>query len=263
MIRHQPSVAQVADPTRRSRQRGKGILAMTEITAHTVKAFDEDMAQLRSLVSRMGGLCETQIAAAVDALVTRNVEAARRVVADDVRIDALESEAEALSVRIIALRAPLADDLREIVAALKIAGVLERIGDYAKNIAKRAGALAQSPPIEPVVIVPEMARAVISMIRDVLDAYVDRDVELARAVCERDRRVDDFYNSLFRSLLTFMMENPQFITPSTHLLFVAKNLERIGDHATSVGEMVYFAVTGDHLAERAKGDDTATFSSDA
>ncbi len=236
---------------------------MAEIIAHTVKAFDDDMAQLRSLVSRMGGLCETQIAAAVDALVTRNVEAARLVVADDARIDALESEAEALSVRIIALRAPLADDLREIVAALKIAGVLERIGDYAKNIAKRAGALAQSPPIEPVVIVPEMARAVISMIKDVLDAYVDRDVELARAVCERDRRVDDFYTSLFRSLLTFMMENPQFITPSTHLLFVAKNLERIGDHATSVGEMVYFAVTGDHLSERLKSDDTATFASDS
>ena len=234
---------------------------MTEIAAHTVKAFDNDMAQLRSLVSRMGGLCETQIAGAVEALVTRNVEAARLVVAADARIDALESEAEALAVQIIALRAPLADDLREIVAALKIAGVLERIGDYAKNIAKRAGALAQSPPIEPVVIVPEMARAVISMIKDVLDAYVDRDVEMARAVCERDRRVDDFYTSLFRSLLTFMMENPQFITPSTHLLFVAKNLERIGDHATSVGEMVYFAVTGDHLAERAKADDTATFSS--
>ena len=161
--------------------------------------------------------------------------------------------------RIIALRAPLAGDLREIVAALKIAGVLERIGDYAKNIAKRASALAQAPPIEPVIIVPEMARAVIAMIKDVLDAFVDRDAALARAVTERDRRVDDFYNSLFRSLLTFMMENPQYITPSTHLLFVAKNLERIGDHATSVGEMVHFAVTGDHIVDRPKTDDTSTF----
>ncbi len=232
---------------------------MVETTAHTVKSFDDDIAQLRSIISRMGGLCEAQIAAAVDALVTRNVEAAARVVAEDKRIDVLEAEAEALAVRIIALRAPLAGDLREIVAALKIAGVLERIGDYAKNIAKRAGTLALAPPIGPAVIVPEMARVVISMIKDVLDAFVDRDVALARAVCQRDRGVDDFYNSLFRSLLTFMMENPHYITPSTHLLFVAKNLERIGDHATSVGEMVHFAVTGEHIIDRPKSDDTATY----
>ena len=234
---------------------------MVDNTAHTVKSFDDDIAQLRSIITRMGGLCEMQIGAAVEALVSRNVEAARLVVADDKRIDALEAEAEALAVRIIALRAPLAGDLREIVAALKIAGVLERIGDYAKNIAKRASALALAPPIEPVVIVPEMARAVIGMIRDVLDAFVDRDTELARAVCLRDQQVDDFYNSLFRSLLTFMMENPQYITPSTHLLFVAKNLERIGDHATSVGEMVHFAVTGVHIVDRPKTDDTSTYAS--
>jgi phosphate transport system protein len=232
---------------------------MLETTPHTVKSFDEDIGQLRAIITRMGGLCELQIGAAVEALVTRNIEGALQVVADDRRIDALEAEAEALAVRIIALRAPLASDLREIVAALKIAGVLERMGDYAKNIAKRASALAQAAPIEPVVIVPEMARAVIGMIRDVLDAFVDRDVELAQAVWDRDQQVDDFYNSLFRSLLTFMMENPHFITPSTHLLFVAKNLERIGDHATSVAEMVYFAVTGQHIVDRPKTDDTSTF----
>lgn len=232
---------------------------MPEITPHTAKSFDDEMTLLRSIISRMGGLCEVQIGLAVDALVTRNVDAAMQVVLDDERIDALEAEAEALAVKIIAIRSPLANDLREIVAALKIAGVLERIGDYAKNIAKRASALAQAPPIEPTIIVPEMARTVISMLRDVLDAYVDRDVELAHAVCERDQRVDDFYNSLFRSLLTFMMENPQYITPSTHLLFVAKNLERIGDHATSVGEMVQFAVTGAHQTERTKTDDTSTY----
>jgi phosphate transport system protein len=236
---------------------------MADSTAHTVKSFDDDITQLRAIITRMGGLCELQISAAVEALVTRNIEAALQVVADDKRIDALEAEAEALAVRIIALRAPLGGDLREIVAAMKIAGVLERMGDYAKNIAKRASALAQAPPIEPVVIVPEMARAVISMIRDVLDAFVDRDIALARIVYERDRHVDDFYNSLFRSLLTFMMENPHYITPSTHLLFVAKNLERIGDYATSVGEMVYFAVTGEHLVDRPKSDDTSTFASPA
>jgi phosphate transport system protein len=232
---------------------------MNEVGRHTVKSFDEDIAQLRAIISRMGGLCEAQIDAAVDALITRNVDAAMQVVEDDKRLDALEMEAEALAVRIIALRAPLADDLREIVAALKMAGVLERIGDYAKNIAKRASALAQAQPIEPVVIVPEMARAVIGMIRDVLDAFVDRNAALALAVCERDRQVDDFYNSLFRSLLTFMMENPHYITPSTHLLFVAKNLERVGDHATAIGEVVHFAVTGRHVTDRPKSDDTSTF----
>ena len=232
---------------------------MNEISGHTVKSFDHDLSQLRSIISRMGGLCEAQIAAAVDALVTRNIEAAKRVIAEDKRIDALEAEAEALAVQIIALRAPLASDLREVVAALKIAGVLERIGDYAKNIAKRASVMAQAPPIGPVIIVPEMAKAVIAMIKEVLDAFVDRDPGLAQAVCDSDQRVDDFYNSLFRSLLTFMMENPHYITPSTHLLFVAKNLERIGDHATSVGEMVFFAVTGEHIVDRPKSDDTSTF----
>ena len=231
---------------------------MPETTAHTVKSFDEDIAQLRAIITRMGGLCEAQINEAVEALVTRNVEAAARVVDGDRRIDELESEAEALAVRIIALRAPLADDLREIVAALKISGVLERIGDYAKNIAKRASAVAQAQPIEPTIIVPEMARAVTGMIRDVLDAFVDRDADLAISVCQRDRQVDDLYNALFRSLLTFMMENPHYITPSTHLLFVAKNLERMGDHATSVAEMVHFAVTGQHMSERIKTDDTST-----
>ena len=236
---------------------------MAETTAHTVKSFDEDIAQLRALISRMGGLCEAQINAAVEALVQRNVEAAAAVVAADKRIDVLDSEAEALAVRIIALRAPLADDLREVIAAMKIAGGLERIGDYAKNIAKRVSALAQAPPIEPVVIVPEMARAVTDMIRDALDAFVDRDAALARDVCGRDRIVDDFYNSLFRSLLTFMMENPHYITPCTHLLFVAKNLERMGDHATLVGEMVHFTVTGQRLVDRPKSDDTTTLASPA
>ncbi|WP_310498676.1 phosphate signaling complex protein PhoU [Sandarakinorhabdus sp.] len=227
-------------------------------TAHTVKSFDEDIAQLRGIITRMGGLCELQITAAVEALTQRNVDAAQQVIADDARIDVLEAEAEALAVRIIALRAPLADDLREIVAALKIAGVLERVGDYAKNIAKRASALAQVQPIAPAVIVPEMARTVAEMIRDALDAFVDRDPELALAVCERDHHVDEFYNSLFRSLLTFMMENPHHITPSTHLLFVAKNLERMGDHATSVAEMVYFAVTGQRITDRTKTDNTSS-----
>ncbi len=231
---------------------------MAEFSAHTVKSFDEDISQLRALITRMGGLCETQISDAVDALVNRNLEAAAVVVENDKRLDALEAEAEAQALRIIALRAPLASDLREIVAALKIAGVLERIGDYAKNIAKRATVVAQSNPIAPAVIIPEMARAVVEIIRDTLDAFVDRDAEKAKAILSRDQQVDEYYNALFRSLLTFMMENPHYITPSSHLLFVAKNLERIGDHATSVAEMVYFTATGERPGERPKNDFTST-----
>jgi phosphate transport system protein len=225
---------------------------MAETTAHTVKSFDDDIAQLRAVITRMGGLCETQIADAVDALMTRNIEAAQLVIEADKRLDQLEAEAEVLAVRIIALRAPLANDLREIVAALKIAGVLERIGDYAKNIAKRTTVVSQSQPVGPGIIIPEMARTVVEIIRDTLDAFVDRDAVKAVELLTRDQKVDEFYNSLFRSLLTFMMENPHFITPSSHLLFVAKNLERIGDHATSVAEMVHFSVTGQRPAERPK-----------
>ena len=232
---------------------------MAEMTAHTVKSFDDDLSHLRSLISEMGGVCEAQIVAAIDALSSRNADAALAVAANDKRIDDLETEVEALAIKIIALRAPMADDLREIVAALKIAAVLERIGDYAKNIAKRASALAQSARIEPVVIIPEMARLVATMVKDVLDAFVDRNADQAIEVWARDQRVDDYYNSLFRSLLTFMMENPQHITPSTHVLFVAKNLERIGDHATNVAEMVHFAVTGQHIGDRPKTDDTALY----
>ncbi len=228
---------------------------MVQSPGHTVKSFDDDLRQLRSLISQAGGLAEAQIIAAIDALKNRDAEAALRVVEEDKRIDALEVEAERLAVRTIALRAPMADDLREIIAALKISAILERIGDYAKNIAKRATVLAQGSAIEPLVIMPEMGRTVARMVKDALDAYVDRDPELARAVCQRDKDVDDFYNSIFRSLLTYMMENPHHITPSTHLLFIAKNLERIGDHATNVAEMVHFSVTGEHIGERPKGHD--------
>ena len=148
----------------------------------------------------------------------------------------------------------MADDLREVVAALKIASVVERIGDYAKNIAKRVSTLEDSK-IRPLSLLPEMARIAGEMVQNVLDAFAARDPIKAAAVCDRDSAVDDFYNSIFRALLTHMMENPHNITPATHLLFVAKNLERIGDHATNVAEMVYFAATGEHLGDRVKGAD--------
>ena len=231
-------------------------------SAHTVKAFDDDLDQLRAMISEMGGLAEEAIAESMRALVQRDTQAAVRVIENDRRIDALEAEVEKNAVQVIALRAPMADDLRDVVAALKIAGVVERIGDYAKNIAKRVHVIEESPTIEPLSLIPEMARIAGEMVHNVLDAFAARDPEKAAAVCARDKAVDDFYNSIFRTLLTFMMENPHNITPATHLLFIAKNLERIGDHATNVAEMVYFAATGEHIAERARGKDTAYLGSD-
>lgn len=222
---------------------------------HTVKAFDEDLNQLRALISQMGGLAEHAIRESMRCLIQRDLQGALKVVEDDKKIDALETEAENRVVQLIALRAPMADDLREAVAALKIVGVVERIGDYAKNVAKRVPQLDRAASIEPVSLLPEMARITAEMVHDVLNAFVERDGAKAQAVCERDRSVDDFYNSIFRALLTFMMEDPQSITQSAHLLFVAKNLERIGDHATNVAEMVYFAATGDRMGERTKGLD--------
>ncbi|ARS26287.1 phosphate signaling complex protein PhoU [Sphingomonas sp. KC8] len=224
-------------------------------TGHTVKAFDEDLGQLRALVAEMGGRAEAALADAIQALVRRDLDAAARIVEEDQRIDALEVEIERQAIRLIALRAPMADDLREVLAAMKIAGVIERMGDYAKNIAKRVPVLSDTKGIEPISILPAMARSVSDMVRAVLDAYARRDAEGAVRVAESDRTVDDFYNSIFRALLTHMMENPHTITASTHLLFIAKNLERIGDHATNVAEMVYYAATGHQMAERAKGED--------
>ena len=231
--------------------------------AHTVKAFDDDLDQLRATISQMGGLAEAAIAESMRALVQRDTEAADRVVESDREIDRLEADIEKHAVQIIALRAPMADDLRDVIAALKIASVVERIGDYAKNISKRVHVIDASQQIEPLSLLPEMGRIAREMVHNVLDAFAARDAQKAIAVCERDRAMDDFYNSIFRTLLTFMMENPHNITPATHLLFIAKNLERIGDHATNVAEMVYFAATGEHIAERRRGEDTTYMGSDS
>ncbi|USI74112.1 phosphate signaling complex protein PhoU [Sphingomonas morindae] len=224
-------------------------------TGHTVKAFDTDLGQIRGLVSEMGGRAEAAITDSIGALAQLDLETAARIVEDDRRLDELEAEVERHVIRLIALRQPMADDLREVVAALKISGVVERIGDYAKNIAKRVPLLADMHSSEPLAILPAMARAVSDLVRAALDAYAARDPAAAIEVCRADRQVDDFYNTLFRSLLTYMMENPTAITPSAHLLFIAKNLERIGDHATNVAEMVYFAATGEQLTERPRGQD--------
>jgi len=198
----------------------------------------------------MGGLAEHAIGEAMRCLVQRDVDGALKVVQDDKKLDILEEETERQAVQVIALRAPMASDLRDVVAALKISSVVERIGDYAKNIAKRVPMLENVGKIEPLSVLPEMARIATGMVHDVLDAFVDRDAEAAVRVCQRDSAVDDFYDSIFRALLTHMMENPQNIGPSAHLLFVAKNLERVGDHATNIAEMVYYAATGLHMTDR-------------
>lgn len=222
---------------------------MTPIGGHTLTAFDDDLCRLRELITEMGTRAEGAIHEAMRCLVERDIEAAARLVAADLEIDRLEAEAEDRVVQLIALRAPMADDLRDALAALKIAGVVERIADYAKNIARRVKRLPETGSIEPLSLLPQMANMAAGMVHDVLAAFMERDASKAQSVCERDDALDDFYESIFRALLTFMMENPQNIGPSTSLLFVAKNLERIGDHATKVAEMVYFAATGDRLAD--------------
>ncbi|MEW9856116.1 phosphate signaling complex protein PhoU [Novosphingobium sp. M1R2S20] len=217
---------------------------------HTVKSFDSEISQLRGLIAEMGGLAELAIRESIDALTRHDAELARKVVAADARLDALEAEVDRLAVRTIALRAPMADDLRDVIAALKISGVIERIGDYAKNIAKRVDELEGRSKVEPITLVPAMAEIAQGMVRDVLNAYGSRDAMLAVEVIRRDEKLDQFYNTLFRSLLTHMMENPATISSAAQLLFVARNLERIGDHATNVAEMVYYAATGEYCSER-------------
>jgi phosphate transport system protein len=228
------------------------------MSQHIVKSFDEELKRLTNTIARMGGLAEAQIANGIQALIKRDTELAASVVEADQKIDALEREVDDQAIQMLALRQPMASDLRAIVGALRIASDVERIADYAANVAKRAIALSQMAPVRPVHAVPRMGRVVQEMVKDVLDAYANRDVEKAVAVWTRDEELDEMYSSLFRELLTYMMEDPRNITASTHLLFIAKNIERIGDHATNVAEMVHYLVRGTQLgAMRPKGDATA------
>jgi phosphate transport system protein len=220
---------------------------MNSMHEHTVKAFDEDITRLRGLIAEMGGLAEAAIARSLEALVKGDDELSDKVIKGDKKIDALESEIDKLAVRIIALRAPMADDLREVIAALKIAGVVERIGDYSKNIAKASKQIGGNrKQFEPLTLLPAMAEVAAEMVHDVLTAYAARDAELAREVIAADEKVDAFYNSIFRNLVSHMVENPSTISSAAQMLFIARNLERIGDHATNVAEMVHFAATGNY-----------------
>lgn len=217
---------------------------------HTVKAFDEDITRLRGLIAEMGGLAEVSISESMDALVNGNAELAEAVLQRDKQIDALEAEVDKLAIRVLALRAPMADDLREVIAALKIAGVIERIGDYAKNIARRTGDIEGRKRFEPLTLLPAMAELAAEMVHDVLTAFAARDPIAAAEIIQRDSKVDAFYDSIFRNMVSYMVENPATISSVAQLLFVARSIERIGDHATNVAEMVHYAATGKYLPER-------------
>jgi len=228
---------------------------MAQTQEHIVRSFDESLENLRQSVVRMGGLAESQIARSMQAMSRRAAGLASEVVRDDREVDQLEQEVSNQALRLLALRQPMANDLREVIAALNIASDLERIGDYAANIAKRCIALTQLPTMRPAGAIPRLARLVQEIIKEVIDAYIHRDPERALAVWRRDEEVDEVYTGLFRELLTYMMEDPRNITPCTHLLFIAKNVERIGDHATNIAEILHFQVTGKMIVGgRPKGD---------
>ncbi len=228
---------------------------MSDPTGHIVKSFEQELHRLRDLLTEMGGIVESQVALATKALVSHDNEVAARVVAEDPSIDRLEREVESFVIRMLALRQPMANDLRQIVAALKITGDLERIGDYAANVAKRSIVLSQFSLPYSMTGIANMARLVQENLKAIIDALGANDIDQAIAVWRSDEAIDDVYNAIFRELITYMMEDPRNITPCAHLLFIAKNLERIGDHATNIAETVHYAVTGDTLPQmRPKGD---------
>jgi phosphate transport system protein len=232
------------------------------VNEHTAKAFDVDLQDITRMVAEMGGLAEKQIADSVDALAKRDAERARRVVAADSGIDVLQREIEEKAILTIARRQPMAVDLREIVAALRLTNDLERIGDLSKNIAKRVAAITSDEfhPQKLLRGVQHMAALVLGQLKQVLDSYASHDLNKALAVWKGDEEVDSMCTSLFRELLTYMMEDPRNITFCIHLMFCAKNIERMGDHATNIAETVHYMIEGRPIAdERPKGDTTSVF----
>ena len=231
------------------------------MSTHTMKAFDADLEELARMVAEMGGLAEKEIADSIMALARRDLDLAQRVIALDPSVDALQRAIEEKAILTIARRQPMAVDLRDIVGSLRVSNDLERIGDHAKNIAKRVLALDADIAFSQVIRgVEEMTKLVLAQVKQVLDAYASRDVAKALEVWRRDEEVDAVNNSLFRELLTYMMEDPRNITSCTHLLFCTQNIERMGDHATNIAETVHYMVEGRPLAEeRPKGESTASF----
>jgi phosphate transport system protein len=231
---------------------------------HTTKAFDADLQELTLLVSEMGGLAERMIVDAVDALIRRDISLGQRVVAGDAEINALQKKIEERAVLIIARRQPMAVDLREIVGAMRVAIDLERIGDLAKNIGKRVAALETDfHPLKLFRGLEHMTDLVQSQMKSVLDAYAANDLPAAMQVWKGDEEVDDICTSLFRELLTYMMEDPRNISFCIHLMFCAKNIERIGDHATNIAETVFYIVEGQQIADQRPKGDITTFAATA
>jgi phosphate transport system protein len=231
------------------------------MSEHTMKAFDADLEELSRMVAEMGGLAEKEIADSVTALSRHDLELAQKVIALDPTVDALQRAIEEKVILTIARRQPMAVDLRDIVGSLRVSNDLERIGDLAKNIAKRVLVLEGDIAFTQVIRgVEQMTKLVLAQLKQVLDAYAGRDAVKALEVWRRDEEIDAVNNSLFRELLTYMMEDPRNISFCTHLLFCTKNIERMGDHATNIAETVHYMVEGRPLAdERPKGDDTASF----
>ncbi|PCJ39251.1 MAG: phosphate transport system regulatory protein PhoU [Alphaproteobacteria bacterium] len=227
---------------------------------HILSSFDEELNTLRANIVKMGILVEEQYKNALIALKEKDKELAERVRKTDRIIDQMDTEIEKQAIHMIALRSPVADDLRDIVSTIKISSGLERIGDYAKNLAKRVMVVRHKKTISVSSdLIDQMVSQIRSMITDVIDAYITRDIEKAIDVWQRDKAVDNLYNSLFRELLTYMMENPEYITPATHLLFIAKNIERAGDHATNIAELVYYINAGELLAHKRPKDDSSNY----
>ncbi|MBV7256805.1 phosphate signaling complex protein PhoU [Pacificimonas sp. WHA3] len=228
---------------------------MAPPNAHIVKSFDDDLRALRSIIGEMGGLARSGLDRSIQSLLSFDMELAERVIADDRRIDDLEMEVEAFAISIIARRAPMAQDLREVIAALKIGALIERIGDYGKNISKRVASISDSKYRGAGSGVERMGQMVSEQVDDAMRAFLDRDPYLARAVNDQDEAIDDFYESLFQTLLGEIAEDSELTAPATHYIFIIKNLERIGDHATNIAEMVHYSATGEYLEARAKGGD--------
>ena len=225
---------------------------------HIVTSYGQELQHLRTLMTEMGGMVESQVALATQAIVSGDPAVATQAVELDASVDAQDREAEQLVIRMLALRQPMASDLRQIVAAMKITAALERIGDYAKNMARRSIVLGQYRLPFSMAGLANMSRLVQENLKLVIDALGENDAGKARQVWVSDQAIDEIYNSIFRELITYMMEDARNITPCTHLLFIAKNLERIGDHATNIAEHVHYAVTGEALTEqRPKGDGSA------
>ncbi|MBL4894976.1 MAG: phosphate signaling complex protein PhoU [Emcibacter sp.] len=227
---------------------------------HILSSFDEELNDLRAQIVTMGRLVEEQYKNSLQALKTKDKELAEKVRKTDRLIDEMDTNIEKQAIHMIALRSPVADDLRDIVSTIKISAGLERIGDYAKNLAKRVTVIRHKKTISvSSALIDQMVTQIVSMISDVIDAYISRDIEKAIDVWRRDQMVDNLYNSLFREMLTYMMENPQYITPATHLLFIAKNIERAGDHATNIAELVYYINEGELLALKRPKNDSSNY----